>query len=207
MATGGLARWAVYVIGGLAALTLTGCGGVSRRFVVESNVPGAQVYINDRPVGVAPAHSTFEYYGYYNISVVHPDFQTETRRVHIVPPWYAYPPIDFLAEVVLPFNINDTRPLYFELGPARQTNTGELLNSADALRERGWNLPPPPPQPAYARKQPPLLGPPVTPSPTPDPALAPVPPANPLPAPAPLSVIPSVTPAGFIPPSPETFLR
>ncbi len=207
MATGGPARWVVYMIVGLVALVLTGCGGVNRRFVVESNVPGAQVFINDRPVGAAPAHSTFEYYGYYKIAVIHPDFQTETQRVHVVAPWYAYPPFDFLVEVVWPFGINDTRRYCFNLGPARQTNTGELINSADALRDRGLNLPPPPPQPAYARRQQPLLGPPVTPPPTPDLAPATVPPATATPSAAPSTVIPSVTPAGFIPRGPETFLR
>src|SRR5438132_1165351 len=48
-------RWAVL----FAAAAATGCGGVSRRFVIESNVPNAQVYIDDKPVGPAPAHAQF----------------------------------------------------------------------------------------------------------------------------------------------------
>jgi len=74
MTTGRPGRWAVFVAGAVL-LAATGCGGVNRRFVIESNVPNAQVYINNHPVGAAPAHATFEYYGYYNIELVHPDYQ------------------------------------------------------------------------------------------------------------------------------------
>lgn len=135
---------------GLAILAGSGCGGVNRRFVIESNVPNAQVYINNRSVGAAPAHSPFEYYGYYNIELVHPDFQRETKRVHVRAPWYAYPPFDFLVEVLWPFPIEDVRRYNFELTPVVRTDPTELINNAEALRTRGWNLPAPE-QPAAPR--------------------------------------------------------
>jgi hypothetical protein len=125
----------------LAPLAAAGC--VDRRFVIESNVPNAQVYIDDRPVGAAPAHTPFEYYGDYTVTLVRPGYETLTRRVHVTPPWYAYPPLDFLAEVVYPFQIRDTRRYYFELFPATRTRVDDLLNSADALRLRGQSLPAP----------------------------------------------------------------
>ncbi|MBX9627891.1 MAG: PEGA domain-containing protein, partial [Gemmataceae bacterium] len=122
---------------------VAGCGGVDRRFVVESNVPGAQVSIDRQRVGSAPAHRPFEYYGCYTITVSHPDYQTRTERVEVSAPWYAYPPFDFLAEVMWPFRIEDVRRFYFPLEPARRPDVGELVTAADALRERGQNLPPP----------------------------------------------------------------
>jgi hypothetical protein len=133
----GRAGWVV-----AGALLAAGCGGVNRRFVVESNVPTAQVYIDNKPVGAAPAHAPFEYYGYYTIRLVHPDHETLTRRVHVVAPWYAYPPFDFLAEVLWPFRVDDVRRYYFELDPIRRPDPGELIQNADALRLRGINLPP-----------------------------------------------------------------
>lgn len=157
-----------------AALTAlaAAAGCVDRRFVIESNVPNAQVYIDNKSIGAAPAHAPFEYYGYYTIRVVHPGFETMEKRVHVVAPWYAYPPIDFLAEVVWPFHIRDVRRYYFELHHATQTRTDDILNAADALRQRGMALPPAE-RPA-------------------EPRVKPVP--QPLPPPAPPPVVPSVLP-------------
>ena len=176
MTTSRPARFLV-VAAGLALLAGSGCGGVDRRFVIESNVPNAQVYINNRSIGAAPAHASFEYYGYYNIELVHPDYQRETRRVHVRAPWYGYPPFDFLVEVLWPFPLEDVRRFNFELRPAVRTDTSELIRGAEDLRQRGMNLPAPE-QPAE---------PPVPAAP---------PPGSPLPPPAPVppSVIPSVTP-------------
>ena len=167
-------------------LATSGCGGINRRFVIESNVPNAQVYINNRPVGAAPAHAAFEYYGYYNIELVHPDCKREVRRIHVVAPWYAYPPIDFFAEF-WPFRVDDVHRYYIELQPARRTDTGELIMNAENLRQQGWNLPAPAVDPRAVPGSGALPGPaPTLPPPTPLPAA----PSGSGPAP----VIPSVTP-------------
>ncbi|HEY1189299.1 MAG TPA: PEGA domain-containing protein [Gemmata sp.] len=155
------------VIAAITALATTGC--VDRRFVIESNVPNAQVYIDNRAIGPAPAHSSFEYYGYYTVKIVHPGYETLEKRIHVAAPWYAYPPIDFLAEIVWPFHIRDTRRHYFELYEATQTRTDDILNAAEALRLRGTMLPPPErpaePRPPKPQPQPPLPPPaPVVPS-------------------------------------------
>jgi hypothetical protein len=140
--------------GGVAAVLALACAGcVDRRFVIESNVPNAQVLIDNRPIGAAPAHTPFEYYGYHTVTLIHPGYETMTRRVHVTAPWYAYPPFDFLAEVVYPFHIRDTRRYYFELHEATKTRTDDLLNAADALRMRGHNLPDAE-RPALPRSQP-----------------------------------------------------
>jgi hypothetical protein len=174
-----------------AALAAAGC--VDRRFVIESNVPTAQVYIDDRWVGPAPAYAPFEYYGFYTIKIVQPGFETLEKRVHVAAPWYAYPPFDFLAEVVWPFRITDRRGMYFELQPAQQARTEELIEAADRLRERGWNLP----APSEPSRQPaaPVIGPPVPPGPAPQPL-------------APPGLVPSVQPpSGYTPQLGGTFLK
>jgi len=123
----------------LTALLAAGC--VDRRFVIHSNVPNAQVYVDENPVGAAPAYSSFEYYGYYTVTLAHPGYETQTQRVHVTAPWYAYPPFDFLAEVVWPFHIRDTRHYHFELQPAIKPRIEDLVNNAETLRARGWSLP------------------------------------------------------------------
>ncbi|MCS7021567.1 MAG: PEGA domain-containing protein [Gemmataceae bacterium] len=151
------------------------CSCVERRFVIEANVPNAQVYINDQPIGAAPAHAPFEYYGYYKITLFHPGYEPLQQRVHVVAPWYAYPPFDFLTEVLWPFPIRDVRRYYFELQPATQPRVDELIERAEGLRHRGQNLPPPArpaaPRPTRPSTQTPLaddtLIPPVGPAPPP----------------------------------------
>lgn len=169
----------------LFATTLAAVGCVERRFVIESNVPNARVYVDNKPIGAAPAYAPFEYYGYYNITIVHPGFETVQRRVHVPAPWYAYPPLDFIAEVLWPFHVEDVRRFYFEMNPVARVRTEDIINSADNLRQRGWALPSPTPA------TPNVLQEPVPPAAN-APAQAPVaPPA----APPPASVVPSVTPS------------
>ena len=137
----------------LVALASASAGCVDRKFVIESNVPNAQVYIDNKPAGAAPAYSPFEYYGYYTITLVHPGYETVVKRVKVTAPWYAYPPFDFLAEVLWPFHVHDTRRYYFEMHEATRTRIDDLLNNAEALRQRGQNLPPPA-RPAIPNSQP-----------------------------------------------------
>ena len=151
----------------LALVATSGC--VDRRFVIESNVPNAQVYVDNQSIGAAPAHARFEYYGDYTITLVHPGYETLTRRVHVGAPWYAYPPFDFFAEVLWPLHIRDRRYHYFELYESTKTRTDDLLNAADALRQRGYNLPDPE-RPALPRLQPSS-----TPAPAPDTSVLPPP--------------------------------
>jgi hypothetical protein len=158
------------MVAALGVLASAGC--VDRRFIIESNVPNAQVYVDDQPIGAAPAHSSFEFYGHYTVMIVQPGYETLTKRIHVGAPWYAYPPLDFLSEVVWPFHIRDTRRYFFELHEASKTRTDTLLNDAEALRLRGANLPAPE-RPATPKGKtipvPPAgpIGPPVQPFPQP----------------------------------------
>lgn len=151
---------------GLLAVALA-AGCVDRRFIIESNVPNAQVYIDNKPIGAAPVDAPWEYSGYYNITIVHPNYAPLVKKVRVRPKWYAYPPFDFVAEVLWPFRIEDTRRFYFELQQPVQVQTEELKQQGELLRQRGMSLPPPPDHP---------------PASTPTPAVAPS--GNSLPAPA-----------------------
>ncbi|MCS6864100.1 MAG: hypothetical protein RMJ56_09960 [Gemmataceae bacterium] len=168
----------------LAGVAAVGC--VDRKFVIESNVPNAQISIDNKPIGAAPAYAPFEYYGYYTFTAVHPDYETVVLRQRIAAPWYAYPPLDFLAEVVWPFPIRDTRRIYIEMVPAAKPRTDDILSAAEQLRRRGQTLPP--------AERPAAPRPPRQPS-APGPSPAPLPPPTPLPNSAPpQGVIPNVLP-------------
>ncbi|MCI0705027.1 MAG: PEGA domain-containing protein [Planctomycetia bacterium] len=188
-------RWSV-LLSGLTLLATVGC--VDRRFVVRTNIPNAQVYIDDRPVGASPAYTQFDYYGFYTIKIVHPGYETIVKREHVAAPWYAYPPFDFITEVLWPFRIRDIREFNYTLYEAVQTRTDELLNTADALRQRGMMLPPAerPAEPRPPRIPPEPLPPPgVVPPVVPPVVPSVVPPVGPPVAPAP-GPTPSVVPSG-----------
>src|SRR5436190_16711517 len=99
-------RFALLLWAGAAA-ALAGC--VDRRFVVETNVPGAQVSWDGVPIGPSPADSRWEYAGYYEFKAVAPGYEPLTQRVLFAPKWYQYPPFDFVAEVLWPFRVEDVR--------------------------------------------------------------------------------------------------
>jgi hypothetical protein len=130
---------AVRVATVLALLAVTGC--VDRRFIIESNVPNSQVYIDNQAVGTAPSYSSFEYYGHYNITIVHPGYETLTQRVEVVAPWYAYPPFDFVVEALWPFHVRDKRRYYFELHEITKPRVDDLVRNAESLRQRAVELP------------------------------------------------------------------
>jgi len=175
---------ALGVTAALSAVCAAGC--VDRRFVIESNVPNAQVFVDNQPIGAAPAYAPFEYYGYYTITLVHPGYETQSQRVHVTAPWYAYPPFDFLAEVVWPFHIRDRRRYYFELQEATKPRVDDLLNNAEALRAWGWSLPQPE-RPAAPKPTSETL-PPASPG-----AVPVIPPVGPTPV-SPPELVPSVRP-------------
>jgi len=126
---------------GIATLAFaTGC--VDRRFVVESNVPGAQIYVDGEPIGPSPADGWWEYAGYREMIAVAPGYEPLVERVRFKAKWYEYPPLDFVAEVLWPFRIEDVRRVKLNLEPSRPVNQTTLIGDADSLRSRSAMLPP-----------------------------------------------------------------
>ena len=109
-------------------------GCVTRRMTVRSNVPGAQVYVDNYEIGRTPASTDFTYYGTRNIRLVKDGFETLTVQQPIHPPWYQWPGLDFVFENVWPWEIRDERQLAFEMKPQYVVPTEQLLSRAEELR-------------------------------------------------------------------------
>ncbi len=121
----------------LAGLVFAAAGGCVRRtMTIKTEPDGALVYLNDEEVGRSPVSVDFTWYGDYDIVIRHEDYETLKTHQRIREPWYQVPPIDFFAEVLVPFEIHDRRELFFELEPATATDREELLQRAAAFRER-----------------------------------------------------------------------
>lgn len=173
---------------GLIAATLlpllAGC--VDRRFVVTTNVPGAQVFIDNKPLGPAPVDSRWEFAGNYNFTVLAPGYEPLNQRVRFAPKWYMYPPFDLITETLYPGRIEDVRRVELTLQPSRQLTDAELIASAERIRAEGKALPPTrfpekkdAPTPAAAPGAAPAPTPSTTPGPT-DPVTPPLAPGVPL---------------------------
>jgi hypothetical protein len=188
------ARFRRRLVRGLAlalcgALAACQAGCVQRRMTIRSNPPGAQVYVDDYEVGTTPVATHFTYYGIRKIRLVKDGYETLTVMQPVGAPWYQIPPIDFVAENVIPWEIRDERDFCYDLTPQRVVPTEELLSRAEDLRRGIHPLTGVAPQtPSWAQPpQAPLWAPPpgtVAPQPAPPP-FRPAPTAEPIPAPQP----------------------
>ncbi len=119
--------------------TASGC--VRRRLTIRSNPPGAVVYVDEQRIGSTPVSTEFTYYGSRRIRLVKDGFETLSTLQRISPPWYQYPPIDFVTENMIGREIRDERILQFQLQPQRLVPTQELLTRANNLRvSNGQNV-------------------------------------------------------------------
>lgn len=119
----------------LALLALAASGCVRRRLTVRTNVPGAQVYVDDQLIGTTPDASTkFVYYGTRKIQLVRDRYKTVTLYERIKPPWYQLPPIDFVAENLIPWEIRDERVVEVQMEPQVIEREDTLLQRAEQLR-------------------------------------------------------------------------
>ncbi len=145
---------ALLVVGALS----TGC--VDQRYLITSDPPGAMVFRNGTPIGPTPVDDQFVYYGNYHFTLVKDGYETLQADQDIPAPWYEYPPLDFVNEVLNPFKLHDVQAFHFQMRKAEPPNKEDLRRRGDELRSRGKSLipqdgssPPPPP--------PPPLGPPI----------------------------------------------
>jgi hypothetical protein len=122
--------------GALLALMLCVCqtGCVQRRMTVRTNPPGALLYVDDYEIGTTPVSTSFTYYGTRKIRLVKDGYETLTVMQTVLPPWYEFPPIDFVSENFVPGNIRDQRVLDFQLKPQVMVPTEQLLSRAEGLR-------------------------------------------------------------------------
>ena len=112
------------------------CGCVQRRMTIRSNPPGALVYVDDYEIGLTPVSVNFTYYGTRKIRLVKDGFETLTVMEKIPAPWYQIPPLDFVAENLVPGEIRDRRTLTYQLRPQTVCPPEELLARAEQLRNQ-----------------------------------------------------------------------
>jgi hypothetical protein len=91
----------------LAAAALSGAGCVERLLQVRSDPPDADVFVNGELVGRTPLDHPFTFYGTVGVVVRRGGHESSHRLVALEAPWYETFPIDFFAELVVPWTIRD----------------------------------------------------------------------------------------------------
>jgi hypothetical protein len=124
--------FALAATAGVSLLSSSGC--VQRRMTVRTNVPGAQVYVDDHEVGRTPVSTDFIYYGDRTIKLVKDGYETQTIKQPVDAPWYQWPGIDFFSENVWPWEIRDERQFNYQMQPQYVVPTDTLLTRAEDLR-------------------------------------------------------------------------
>lgn len=122
------------------------CGCVTRSLTIDSEPPGAMVYLDDEPIGETPVTTSFTYYGTRKITLEKTDPEGRLlfkRRIifeKIKRPYYQIFPLSFFSELVIPANIKDEHYLKYRLELSQVTPWEELrkqvLENAEELRDR-----------------------------------------------------------------------
>ena len=120
----------------IIVLLLTFVGCVERTITVRTNPPGALVTINEVEKGRSPVTFDFTWYGDYRVLIESPEYETlETHRLTEAP-IYQWPVLDFVSEVLLPFNFHDHHDWHFTLSPRAPVDPDALIDRAKDLRQQ-----------------------------------------------------------------------
>ena len=121
------------LLAGLTALLLCGC--VERALVVETDPPGAEVWIDGEMEGLSPVRVPFSHYGTREVVVVKGGFATVRERRIVDEPWYETFPLDFASENLWPMTLTDDRYFVYTLKPEALDPEG-VLKRAEEMRKR-----------------------------------------------------------------------
>ena len=119
----------------MAALA-AGCG-VERTLQVQSEPPGALVYLNGEEAGRTPMRKTFLWYGTYDVQLRKEGYATRSERTRVWAPWWQIPPVDFFVEL-LPLRLRDHHVVRYRLDPEteQQTDPQHVIERGERMRAR-----------------------------------------------------------------------
>ena len=117
----------------LLVLPLAAGGCVHRTLEVESNPPGALVYLNGEEVGRTPMRKEFLWYGTYDVQLRKEGYETLSAEEKVWAPWWQWPPFDLFAEL---FPVTDRKQLSYQLSPMTETqeDPAEMVARGEKMR-------------------------------------------------------------------------
>ena len=118
-----------------AALLLAGC--VEQTMTVDSNPPGALVYLNDQEVGRTPMTRDFKWYGDYDIQIRLEGYETLKTHQMLAAPAWNWVPLDMFAYLI-PVTFKDHKSLSYTLKPLDPSldQPAPLVDRAENMRDQ-----------------------------------------------------------------------
>lgn len=130
----------------LITVLLLFAGCVTRTITIKTNPSNALVYVDNEPVGESPVTVPFVYYGTRKITIEKKDADGRLiceRKIvfeKIKTPVYEMFPLDFLSEVIWPFDIQDNHVFNYDLVEvtplSRKEQQKKIIENAEALRQK-----------------------------------------------------------------------
>lgn len=99
----------------LCAAALSGC--VERTLQIETDPPGAELFVDFHSVGKAPVEVPFTHYGTRQVEARLDGHETLRKLVPLRPPWYQWFPLELVSECLWPGTIHDRRTVTLTLRP------------------------------------------------------------------------------------------
>jgi len=129
---------------------------VEQELTIESDPPGALVYLNDQELGRTPLKRDFHWYGDYDVRLQLDGYQTLKTHKRVKAPLWNWAPFDLVASL-MPFTVRDEQKISFTLKPVDPSldQPTNLLARAEDLRgqlEGGQYTRPPTPRATPATK-------------------------------------------------------
>jgi hypothetical protein len=164
----------------LAVMTAALLGCVERRLTVNSNPPGARVYLNGEEKGITPVTFRFDWYGQQEFLLRKDGYRVLREVRDVNEPLYEKPVINVFADLG-PLPITDHKTVNFNLEPITEVKPNELLDRANGLKFRMEKKPIPARTKAFTSPKPETpVRPPIEPETTETPSTEP-PPEIPIP--------------------------
>ena len=115
---------------------LAGC--VDRVVSIRSEPAGAEVYLDGVKVGETPCEVRYTWYGTREVLLEKRGYRERREAVDLYGPWWQFPVLDFVTDVLIPFTIVDRTDLTYTLerAPTTQEELLEVRARADELRRR-----------------------------------------------------------------------
>jgi hypothetical protein len=115
----------------LLALVSGGC--VSRKLFLHSEPSGAAVFLDGQRVGNTPWEGDFGSYGVRRVELELPGHARRVETIELEMPWWQYPVLDIVTDLLLPWTVEDHRSFAWPLAPLdRDEGTWEDAHAAQA---------------------------------------------------------------------------